>query len=328
MVQTSNQARTSNSGEINMTDTEQTTEVVRKRFKRRKVQKGLRIVINCDGKQHHIVWTKKGHMVMAHHPDIDLNAELAMRGIGGCEVCRCAKFIGAWRAGGNKIIEVCPQTVSGVRPNTPAEKLSSRLWRKMRSKAEHLHKQQKPAPWPTSEEEMHKFLTDAYDRAGLKYEAEFASVCYDGIKDESVRPDTLILQIEWDHVKNNRFTMQHPSVPGLNYRRYVTPDNYEVLIELVGRYLFRRLVTSELTRQDNTMRRVKGESLQALHRKWGRGINIYTPSYGYDPEIQFSFTVPYLQRGAAAYILKHMQKLKHFAELSVSNRKEGSVCNI
>jgi hypothetical protein len=303
-----------------MNDIVMTEEAVLKpkriRTKTRKVQKGLRIVIECGGKQHYIVWTKKGHMVMTHHPDIDLNAELAMRSVGGCDICRCAEFIGAWRSG-NGLTSVCPRTMIGVRPSLKPESVGIRAWRKMRSKSEHLHKQQKPVPWPTSEDEMHTFLTDAFKRVGLLYGGGI--VTNEGIQDG--KAPTVILQLEWDQVKNNRFTMQNSTVPGLNYKRYVTPDNYEMLIELIGRYMFRNLVAWRIKRKEEDTLLAETHSLHMLQRKLAKNINIYTSGHGGTQDIQFSFRVPYLQRGASAYILKNMEKLKHFAELSVSTRK-------
>lgn len=290
-------------------------EYVPPKFKKRKVQKGLRITINCDGKAHQIVWTKKGHMILTHHPDMDLNAELAMRTVGSCEICRCAEFIGGWRAGrGGSYFPGCPQTMTGVR-GCGNDRKADRAWRKMRSKVEYKCKKAPKLKWPESEEEMHNFLQIAFARAGLRYEPK-GEVYYDGIKPYQVSAKVSVTWHGGDG--KNRFIIQSGNIYGLNYQRYATPDNYEMLIELVGRYLFRHLLVHLRNRKEEEFKQAERAKITRLVREYANN-EIELHENGAD-KLQFYFSMPKKQVGAAAYILKIMARLKRFAADSIANR--------
>lgn len=221
------------------------------RTKKRRVKHALKVVVECNGHKHDILYTPKGHIVLAHHPDIDLEAEMAMVALGSENCCRCAGFLAEWREGKIPFVgftSFVPWVMDGVR-NTKDYRVGLqcyRAWRKYARKMKYNFKQTKEVipPWPATFAEFKDYIKIKLKQIGILLSDTGSTsddIClYTACPTitNSSSKITKTVRVELTKTDNGKFCLFSTSVPGLGIKRQVTKSNLPVLIDLIGRYVY------------------------------------------------------------------------------------------
>ena len=319
-----------------MSDAE--VQVKRRRTKLRKVSKGLKFSVRCSGQQHIMYLTPKGHLVLAHHSDMDLNSDIALGMLGG-EGCKCAEVLKAWR---KNDISNLPQTLQGIRVQGRIPRL---MRHKMRNEA-YKNKGMKRIPWPPRDKsEAIKYLEREFNRqgpnfanAGTKrwngatqvYEQEDKyKITVKSFSGKGYYSDTEIL-VTFDEASKKLY-FQSFQVPGMNWQRLVTPENLPIFIQIIaycaGGSPINRMINDSQEKVDAWVY----QQIQALieeHYPTRHGETKLEIDNDYIKHIHFRFDIPRYASGAVPFIIKELRRLTALARQYGDAQLAAGVPNI
>lgn len=287
---------------------------------RKKIYKGLKIGVQCGGSQHDIYLTKSGRIVLAHHRDEDIQAEFALKGVSDnlSQVCRCARFLLDWQTG--NYVDI-PYNLDGIRSKSSNDHLGDRLWRRYKNSC--LKTRPKLPTFPSKEDEVKSYLTVLFDQHGLstlqstKNPSEFyVNLPYIRFpKCTNAGYQKKISTIF--NTKNNKLSIQS-SVSGLGTFRYFDVNNIQMVPELIGSSIFRKMASQIVDFHNEDNDNTSYNEFQKLVGRYNSSttlgiidININKRKQTIRCQIDVSNSA-----GAKPYIVKKLIKLIQLSEIT------------
>jgi hypothetical protein len=243
----------------------------KKRTKLRKIKKGLRFTVQAGSKSHVMYLTNKGHLVMAHHSNTELNNEMMLDWLSNREdknlVCRCTHIFEQWRNRDSpKSASPYPMTAEGYRPYGDYRK-AYRIWRRRIKDSIYQNKhipylQLQDGKWPLGKEKVEELLKLEFQRYGLTLYKEQKSK-YVAHKLTYYSVDRIKLGGQLGKTRHSNFVIDLNiekgnvkfsvgNISSLSWSRSLTVDNFYMVAYLIGASLFAREYHYKLTYSKNS----------------------------------------------------------------------------
>lgn len=295
-------------------ESEQLIKPKRVRTKKRKVKRGLNIGVRCYGKIHNVMLTPKGHVVLTHHTDEELEVEMALAGIGGSdktEICGCASFLRAWKT--RKGIwdnSIVPTNIAPLRTIDDTKKAADRISRRVIKHSKYTHKHQKRT-WFKDFAGMQEFVKAELDRYGMEY-------LHRDIK-EVPKPDTIygkaklpnhsgVAYLECRFHSPGNLFIKSMHVPGLGAHRIFNKTNFDVGLSMISSILWASVVRNKTNDYKYfNLDAYNTKTISDLNKSC-KSDNIETDTSNFE-NISYTFNHTIHKTYAVSYVMKKLEEI-------------------